>query len=33
MELDHVLIPLADVRGSVELKGRYGLVSVEGGRR
>ena len=33
MELDHVLIPLADLSGAVsEFEGRYGLVSVEGGR-
>ena len=33
MELDHVLIPLADLfRAVSEFEGRYGLVSVEGGR-
>jgi hypothetical protein len=33
MELDHVLIPLADLSRAVsEFEGRYGLVSVEGGR-
>jgi hypothetical protein len=33
MELDHVLIPLADLsRAVTEFEGRYGLVSVEGGR-
>jgi Glyoxalase-like domain len=33
MELDHVLIPLPDLSGAVsEFEGRYGLVSVEGGR-
>jgi hypothetical protein len=33
MELDHVLIPLADLSGAVsEFEGRYGLASVEGGR-
>jgi len=33
MELDHVLIPLADLSSAVtEFEGRYGLVSVEGGR-
>jgi Glyoxalase-like domain len=33
MELDHVLIPLANLSGAVsEFEGRYGLVSVEGGR-
>jgi Glyoxalase-like domain len=33
MELDHVLIPLADLSSAgTEFEGRYGLVSVEGGR-
>jgi hypothetical protein len=33
MELDHVLIPLADLsRAVTEFEGRYGLLSVEGGR-
>jgi Glyoxalase-like domain len=33
MELDHVLIPLADLSSAVtEFEGRYGLVWVEGGR-
>jgi Glyoxalase-like domain len=33
MELDHVLIPLADLsRAVTEFERRYGLVSVEGGR-
>ena len=33
MELDHVLIPLVDLsRAVTEFEGRYGLVSVEGGR-
>jgi len=33
MELDHVLIPLADLSRAVsEFEGRYGLVSAEGGR-
>jgi Glyoxalase-like domain len=33
MELDHVLIPLADLSRAVsEFEGRYGLMSVEGGR-
>jgi len=33
MELDHVLIPVADLSGAVtEFERRYGVVSVEGGR-
>src|SRR4249920_378355 len=33
MELDHVLIPLADLsRAVTEFEGRSGLVSVDGGR-
>jgi len=33
MELDHVLIPLVDLsRAVTEFEGRYGLVTVEGGR-
>ena len=32
MELDHALIPLADLSKAVTPERRYGLASVEGGR-